>query len=64
MSVEPDNKLKYVKLLKNTIIASVLITLALSLLEIPKSYFGTPVGIAVKEQVILHLKNRGQRLSK
>ena len=46
MSVEPDNKLKYVKLLKNTIIASVLITLALSLLEIPKSYFGTPVGIA------------------
>ena len=46
MSVEPDNKLKYVKLLKNTIIASILITLALSLLEIPKSYFGTPVGIA------------------
>lgn len=46
MSVEPDNKLKYVKLLKNTIIASILITLALSLLEIPKSYFGTPVGVA------------------
>ena len=46
MSVEPDNKMKYIKLAKNTVIASILITLSLSLLEIPKSYFGTPVGIA------------------
>ena len=39
MSVEPDNKMKYIKLAKNTVIASILITLSLSLLEIPKSYF-------------------------
>ena len=49
MSVEPDNKMKYIKLAKNTVIASILITLSLSLLEIPKSYFGTPTGIADDE---------------
>ena len=39
MSIEPDNKMKYIKLAKNTIIASILITISLSILEIPKSYF-------------------------
>lgn len=46
MSIEPDNKAKYMKLAKHTVIASVLITLSLTLLEIPKSYFGSPIGIA------------------
>lgn len=46
MSIEPDNKAKYIKLAKNTVIASILITISLTLLEIPNSYFGTPVGIA------------------
>ena len=41
--------MKYIKLAKNTVIASILITLSLSLLEIPKSYFGTPTGIADDE---------------
>lgn len=46
MGVDPDNKSRYIKLAKNTIIASVLITLSLTLLEIPKDYFGSPIGIA------------------
>lgn len=49
MSVEPDNKAKYIKLAKNTVIASILITISLTLLEIPKSFFGNPVGIADEE---------------
>lgn len=46
IGVDPDNKSKYIRLAKHTVIASVLITLSLSLLEIPKGYFGSPVGIA------------------
>lgn len=46
MGVDPDNKARYIKLAKHTIIASILITLSLTLLEIPKDYFGSPVGIA------------------
>ena len=46
MSIEPDNKAKYLKLIKNTVIASILITLSLTLLQIPKDFFGEAVGIA------------------
>ena len=46
IAVDPDGKSRYIKLAKNTIMASVLITLSLSLLEIPKSYFGAPIGVA------------------
>lgn len=46
MAIEPDSKAKYIKLAKNTIIASVLITLALTFIEIPKDYFGESVQIA------------------
>lgn len=46
MSTDPDNKGKYIKLIKNTIIASILITLSLTLLQIPKDFFGEAVGIA------------------
>ncbi|MBR0491558.1 MAG: hypothetical protein IJJ82_05900 [Clostridia bacterium] len=46
MAIEPDSKAKYIKLAKNTIIASVLITLALTFIEIPKDYFGGTVQIA------------------
>lgn len=46
MGVDPDGKARYIKLAKNTVIASILITLSLTLLEIPKDYFGSPVGIA------------------
>lgn len=46
MAIEPDNKAKYIRLAKNTVIASVLITLSLTILEIPKTYFGGEIGIA------------------
>lgn len=46
MSTEPDNKARYIKLIKNTVIASILITLSLTLLQIPKDFFGEAVGIA------------------
>lgn len=46
MGVDPDNKARYIKLAKNTVIASVLITLSLTLLQIPKDYFGDAIGIA------------------
>lgn len=46
MAVDCDNKARYIKLAKHTIIASILITLSLTLLEIPKNYFGNPIGIA------------------
>lgn len=49
MGADPDNKARYIKLAKHTVIASILITLSLTLLEIPKSYFGTPIGIADEE---------------
>lgn len=49
MGVDPDGKARYIKLAKNTVIASILITLSLTLLEIPKDYFGSPVGIADEE---------------
>lgn len=46
MTTEPDDKAKYIKLIKNTIIASILITISLTLLQIPKDFFGEAVGIA------------------
>ncbi len=45
MGVDPDNKAKYIKLTKHVIIATVLITLSLSLVELPKYYFGNTVEI-------------------
>ena len=53
MSVEPDNKMKYIKLAKNTVIASILITLSLSLLEIP--ILEHLLELQMMKQVILHL---------
>jgi len=46
IGVDPEGKAKYIKLAKNTVIASILITLSLTLLEIPKDFFGAPIGIA------------------
>ena len=45
IAIEPDNKAKYIKLAKHTIIASILITVSLSLIDIPKKYFGSQVKI-------------------
>ncbi len=49
MTTEPENKLKYVKLSKHLLIAIVFITLGLSLVEIPKSYYGNDVEIVESE---------------
>ena len=45
VGTDPDNKAKYLKLTKHILIATVLITLSLSLVEIPKYYFGSTVEI-------------------
>ena len=45
IGTDPDNKAKYLKLTKHVLIATVLITLSLSLVEIPKYYFGSTVEI-------------------
>lgn len=45
MTTEPENKLKYIKLSKHLLIATIFITLALSLIEIPKNYYGNNVEI-------------------
>lgn len=42
---DPDNKAKYLKLSKHLIIATVLISVSLTLVEIPKYYFGRTVEI-------------------
>ena len=45
VGTDPDNKQKYIKLTKHVLIATVLITLSLSLVEVPKYYFGSTVEI-------------------
>lgn len=45
MGIDPDNKAKYIKLTKHVIIATVLITSSLTLIEIPKYYFGSSVEV-------------------
>lgn len=45
MSTEPDEKGKYVKLIKHLLIATILITLGLSIVNIPKFYFGSTAEI-------------------
>ncbi len=44
-ATDVDNKAKYLKLAKHLMIATVLITLSLTLVEIPKYYFGSTVEI-------------------
>ncbi len=45
IGIDPDNKAKYIKLTKHVIIATVLITISLTLIEIPKYYFGSSVEV-------------------
>lgn len=44
-AIDPDQKPKYIKLAKNVLTACVLIILSLSLVEIPKTYFGSTATI-------------------
>ena len=45
MSIEPDEKSKYIKLTKHLLIATILITISFSLVDVPKMYFGSTVEI-------------------
>lgn len=45
ISTDPDEKGKYVKLIKHLLIATILITLGLSIVNIPQFYFGSTVEI-------------------
>lgn len=45
VGTDPDNKAKYIKLTKHLLIATILITLSLTLVEIPKYYFGSVVEV-------------------
>ncbi len=45
MSIEPDEKGRYIKLIKHLLIATILITLGMSIVNIPKFYFGSAVEI-------------------
>lgn len=53
MSTEPDEKGKYVKLIKHLLIATILITLGLSIVNIPKTYFGSTAEIVDNQKTEL-----------
>ena len=45
IAIEPEMKAKYLKLTKHLLLATILITVSLSLVEIPKHYYGSTVTI-------------------
>ena len=46
IATEPEMKSKYLKLTKHLLIATILITVSLSLVEIPKHYYGNVVSLS------------------
>lgn len=50
IATEPEMKSKYLKLTKHLLIATIFITVSLSLIEIPKHYYGSQVAIVDNEQ--------------
>lgn len=50
MAIEPEQKSKYLKLTKHLMIATVLITISLSILEIPKQYYGDSIEIVDNQE--------------
>ena len=61
IATEPEMKSKYLKLTKHLLIATILITVSLSLVEIPKHYYGSVVSIvdnAEAEATIAELKDK------
>lgn len=61
IAIEPEMKAKYLKLTKHLLIATVLITVSLSLVEIPKYYYGSEISIVDNEQsatTIAELKDK------
>ena len=51
MAIEPEYKAKYLKLTKHLLIATVLITVSLSIIEIPKSFYDSKIEIADDKEV-------------
>ena len=45
IAIEPEMKEKYIKLTKHLLIATILITVSLSIAEIPKHYYGSTIEI-------------------
>lgn len=61
IATEPEMKAKYLKLIKHLLIATILITVSLSLVEIPKNYYGSSIKIVDDKQVkttIAELKDK------
>ena len=61
IATEPEMKSKYLKLTKHLLIATILITTSLSLVEIPKHYYGSTVSIVDNEEAeatIAELKDK------
>lgn len=61
IATEPEMKAKYLKFTKHLLIATILITVSLSLLEIPKNYYGSSIRIVDDKQVdatIAELKDK------
>lgn len=61
IAIEPEMKSKYLKLTKHLLIATVLITVSLSLVEIPKHYYGSTITIVDNKEsqtTIAELKDK------
>lgn len=61
IATEPEMKAKYLKLTKHLLMATILITVSLSLVEIPKHYYGSTVTIVdnkESETTIAELKDQ------
>lgn len=50
IATEPEEKMKYLKLTKHLLIATILITVSLSLVEIPKNYYGNKIEIVDNQE--------------
>lgn len=61
IATEPEMKSKYLKLTKHLLVATILITVSLSLVEIPKHYYGSSVSIVDNKETgatIAELKDK------
>ncbi len=61
MTIEPEMKAKYIKLTKHLLIATILITVSLSIAEIPQHYYGNKIEIVddvESETTIAELKDK------
>lgn len=56
IAVEPEMKSKYLKLIKHLLIATVFITISLSIVDIPKHYYGSKIAIVDNEQTTITIE--------